>query len=122
MSDPNPYESPQSEQPQSEQPQQLSKVAKRVLGAGLILALTPLAVFFTFFITCSIHVVQQLGGPEQDLGGPPKIVMPELLLFGPPTAVLVGMVIWAILVRRRTLLASDARLREERRNTRNDSP
>jgi hypothetical protein len=86
MSEPNPYEPPQESEPLTP-----VKAFKRNIGVVAILALTPVAIFMTFFVSCAVAWTatnSQIDEPE-----PPLFWAITLI---PTTLVAAGMLIWAI--------------------------
>ena len=97
MSEPsNPYESPK---------QPPGSAATRAVKAGIssfaILVLMPIAMFVAFCTGCGISVVtvDSLFGQDYDA----MILFAILMSFGPPLAVMIGMLMWRSKVRRREL-------------------
>ena len=88
MSDPNPYEPPQTPEPLTTE-----KVVKRGLGVVAILLLTPLAVAIAGGISCAAGMAF-LGstGKETDA----TVGTACAISFIPPALVLIGMLWWAV--------------------------
>ncbi len=99
MSEPNPYEPPREPEPLT-----TGKVVKRGLGFAVILALTPLAGFLTFFVTCLVAISTMPIFPEP----PPESAIWWNGVFYAVTLVPTGiailvMLIWAIRARQRQM-------------------
>jgi len=84
MSEPNPYEPPREPEPATRK-----QLVKRGLGVGVILLLTPVAIFATFFVTCAVAwpAMARVDEPE-----PPLFWTITLI---PTALVAAGMLAWA---------------------------
>jgi hypothetical protein len=90
MSDPSPYQPPQSPDPLS-----TAKAVKRGVGLLVILLLTPVAVVITGGISCAAGATYF--NAFGNLKGPPDHGLVALSIFLiPPILVLLGMLGWAI--------------------------
>ena len=105
MADINPYEPPR-------EPETLTtgKVVKRSIGVGVILILTPLAAFVTFFVSCLVAI--STTNPIILTPQPPGTPQPSEAVFWamtliPSSLATAAMLVWAIRIRRRRLIAQD---------------
>ncbi len=90
MSDPNPYEPPQSDEPVP-----LTTIVKRGLGAFTIAMLTPFAVITAGLFTCA--VVDEYHRAAQSS---PYTLGTVAIVLVPPILTLIGMIYWIIRARR----------------------
>jgi len=103
MSEPNPYQPPQEPEPLTTR-----KGVKRGVGVVLIVALTPVAVFVAFFISCFAAIWStepMLNGRSRDAQASQTAF--NVIMYVPPVVVGIGMLIWALFSRRRQLLSQD---------------
>jgi hypothetical protein len=85
MSDPNPYQPPQTPEPLTK-----GKVIKRAVGVGVVLLLTPIAVAIAFTLACTTaSFAPALKHPLW------HIILRFGYLFVPPFLVLSAMLMWA---------------------------
>src|SRR5262245_31768774 len=105
MADVNPYEPPREPEPLT-----TGKVVKRTVGVVLILVLTLLAGFVTFFASCvvAISTTNPIYIPEPPPDAPPSsdAVFWSMTLI-PTGIVMIAMLVWAYRVRRRKLNEHD---------------
>ena len=87
MSDPNPYQPPQTPEPLT-----TGKVVKRGLGVVAILLLTPVAVVIAGGISCAAGMAF-LGSTGQETDATVNTALAISLI--PPALVLIGMLTWA---------------------------
>ena len=95
MSDPNPYQPPQTPEPLKH-----TRLAKRGFGVAAILLLMPLAVGVAMAGSCAAI------GPFLDAAVPPgayglAFVIGWLVFLTPPALTLIGMLWWAVMTHRR---------------------
>jgi len=86
MSDPNPYEPPREPEPLT-----AAKAAKRGIGIVTILVLSPLAIFATLFVSCTVGWIAS--GTPIDEPEPPLFWVITLV---PTALVAAGALFWSI--------------------------
>src|SRR5262245_45814207 len=90
MSEPNPYEAPREPEPTTTR-----KAVKRTVGVVVILALTPLAGFVTFFVSCVVAL--STTNPIVIPAPPPGTPRPSIAVFWLMTLVPTSIVVIAML-------------------------
>ena len=88
MSDPNPYQPPQTPEPLT-----TAKIVKRGLGVVAILLLTPVAVAIAGGVSCAAGMAY-LGSMEKETDA--TVSTAVAISFIPPALVLIGMLCWAV--------------------------
>jgi hypothetical protein len=90
MSDPNPYDPPQTPTPLAP-----AQTVKRGLGVAAILLLTPLALMIAGGVSCATAMAM-VDAVEATFGGGVGLALFLIVSFVPPIVVLVLMICWAI--------------------------